>query len=121
MEQAKKLVTDGQQPKSSEINYQVCQLFTLITRLKKKHLFQSLLNEFTFIQSKLDEVKYQIQTSATSAGNASPKVGTNQQPFDEVLSLDEQKELEKKVKFSFSILPSYSFYLAINRSFGYIF
>jgi len=77
MEQAKKIVNDGQQPKSSEINY------------------QSLLNEFTFIQSKLDEVKYQIQTSATT-GNLSPKSGTNQQPFDEVLSLDEQKELEKK-------------------------
>ncbi|UJR35497.1 hypothetical protein I4U23_028251 [Adineta vaga] len=80
MEQAKKLATDGQQPKSSEINY------------------QTLLNEFTFIQSKLDEVKYQIQTSATSTptGTASPKVGTIQQSFDEVLSLDEQKELEKK-------------------------
>jgi signal recognition particle subunit SRP68 len=80
MEQAKKTVNDGQQPKSSEINY------------------QSLLNEFTFIQSKLDEVKYQIQTSATSTpiGSASPKVGTNQQSFDEVLSPDEQKELEKK-------------------------
>ncbi len=58
------------------------------------------MNEFTFIQSKLDEVKYQIQTSATSTpiGSASPKVGTNQQSFDEVLSPDEQKELEKKVK-----------------------
>jgi len=64
--------------------------------------FQSLLNEFTFIQSKLDEVKYQIQTSATSTpvGSASPKVGANQQSFDEVLSSDEQKELEKKVNQS---------------------
>ncbi len=61
------------------------------------------MNEFTFIQSKLDEVKYQIQTSAisTSTGNTSPKIGTNQQAFDEVLSPDEQKELEKKVKPSF--------------------
>lgn len=55
------------------------------------------MNEFTFIQSKLDEVKYQIQTSATTtpAGSASPKIGAIQQAFDEVLSLDEQKELEK--------------------------
>ncbi|CAF1132775.1 unnamed protein product [Adineta steineri] len=83
MEQAKKIVSDGQQPKSSEINY------------------QTLLNEFNVIQSKLDEVKYQIQTSATSAtptpvGSASPKVGALQQSFDEVLSMEEQKELEKK-------------------------
>ncbi|CAF0864326.1 unnamed protein product [Adineta ricciae] len=82
MEQAKKLAASGQQPKSSEINY------------------QTLLNEFTFIQSKLDEVKYQIQTSATSTptpvGSVSPKVGTIQQSFDEVLSPEEQKELEKK-------------------------
>ncbi len=63
------------------------------------------MNEFTFIQSKLDEVKYQIQTSATSApvGSASPKVGASQQSFDEVLSPEEQKELEKKVRSSSSI------------------
>jgi len=80
MDQAKKIVSDGQQPKTSEINY------------------ESLLNEFNFIQSKLDEVKYQIQTSATSTplGSASPKVGSNQQSIDDVLSPEEQKELEKK-------------------------
>ncbi|CAF0760475.1 unnamed protein product [Rotaria sp. Silwood1] len=80
IEQAKKIVDDGQQLKSSEINY------------------QSLLNEFTFIQSKLDEVKYEIQTSATSApiGSGSPKVGTIQQSFDQPLSIDEQKELDNK-------------------------
>ncbi|CAM4873777.1 unnamed protein product [Rotaria socialis] len=80
MEQAKTIVNSGQQLKSSEINY------------------QSLLNEFIFIQSKLDEVKYEIQTSATSTplGNASPKVGATQQTADQTISPEEQKELEKK-------------------------
>ena len=76
------------------------------------------MNEFTFIQSKLDEVKYQIQTSATSTppGNASPKVGATQQTFDDVLSADEQKELEKKVKFPLSLLsPLIHFQALIDR------
>ncbi|CAF4237349.1 unnamed protein product, partial [Rotaria magnacalcarata] len=78
--QAKTIGNSGQQLKSSDINY------------------QSLLNEFIFIQSKLDEVKYEIQTSATSTsiGNASPKVGAIQQTADQTISLEEQKELEKK-------------------------
>ena len=81
------------------------------------------MNEFTFIQSKLDEVKYQIQTSATSTppGNASPKVGVNQQSFDDVLSVDEQKELEKQVNSFICTSSNCSFSLAINRSFGHVF
>lgn len=82
------------------------------------------MNEFTFIQSKLDEVKYQIQTSATSTppGNASPKVGATPQSLDDVLSADEQKELEKQVNYlSWSFHSHISFFfIAINRSFGYV-
>ena len=61
------------------------------------------MSEFAFIQSKLDEVKYEIQTSASTApagGSASPKVGANQVPADEALTAEEQKELEKKVTLS---------------------
>lgn len=50
----------------------------------------ALLNEFNFIQSKLDEVKYQIQTSATSV--LTENIPNN----EENLSIEEQKELEKQ-------------------------
>lgn len=90
--------------------------------------FQSLLNEFNFIQSKLDEIKYEIQTSATSipAGSASPKVGATTQAADQTLSAEEQKELEKKVLISHidflfqAQLIILLFLLAINRSFRYL-
>ena len=60
---------------------------------------KTLLNEFNFIQSQFDEVKYQIQTSAssTSPENASPRVGATALPQDENLTVEEKKELEKKV------------------------
>lgn len=86
------------------------------------------MNEFTFIQSKLDEVKYQIQTSATSTptGSASPKVGAVAAPTDENLSAEEQKELEKKVTRLFIslkiILKIFFFsFVAVDQPFGYVF
>ncbi|CAF0816975.1 unnamed protein product [Didymodactylos carnosus] len=66
MQQAKAMT----QTQNSEINY------------------QTLLNEFNFIQSLIDETKYQIQTSATTSTVSSPKVHN-----DEII---EEKDIEKK-------------------------